>query len=234
MVKKHIKRLVAPKSWPINRKGTKFVTRPNSGAHPLERAMPLNLIIKLLLSYAKKTREVKKILNAGKILVDNAVRKDYKFAVGLMDVISIPETNEFFRLILNKKGKFILQSLNKEESNIKPCKVIGKTILKKKKIQLNLFDGKNIIIEEDSYKVGDTVLYDLKDKKIKGVLKFGNGALIYLFGGKYTGTVATLQDIKSFYGSQPSMIKLKLKDGSEFETLKDYAFVVNDKMIKEN
>lgn len=233
MVKRHIKRLVAPKSWPISRKGSKFVTRPNPGAHPLERAMSINLLTKELLNYAKKTREVKKILNAGNILVDNTARKDYAFAVGLMDVISIPETDEFFRLVLNKKGKLVLQPLKKEESNIKPCKIIGKTILKKKKIQLNLFDGKNIITEEDNYKVGDTVLYDLRDKKIKGLLKFERGALIYLYDGKYVGTIATLQDIKAFYGSQPSIIKLKPKDGNEFETLKEYAFVINDKVIKE-
>ena len=150
-----------------------------------------------------------------------------------MDVISIPETDESFRLILNKKSKFILHPLNKNEANIKPCKIVGKKILKKNKIQLNLFDGKNILLEKDAYKVGDTILYDISAKTIKESLKFEKGALIYIVGGKYSGETGKLESVTNFYGSQPSIIKLKLKDGSEFETLKDYAFVVDNNTIKE-
>lgn len=233
MVQRHLIRLVAPKSWIISRKGNKFVTRPNPGAHPLERCMPLNLLIKDMLKYAKKTREVKKILNAKKILVDNVPREDFKFGVGLMDVISIPETDEHFRLLLSKNGKFFMQNINKSDANIKPCKIIGKKILKKKKVQLNLFDSRNVLVDKDNYNVGDTVLYEFSSKMIKGLIKFEKGALIYIMHGKYGGNVAVLENVTNYYGSQPSTIKLKSKEGSEFETLKEYAFVIDNSIIKE-
>ncbi len=233
MVQRHLMRLVAPKSWIISRKGSKFVTRPNPGAHPLERCMPLNLLIKDILKYAKKTREVKKILNAKKILIDNIPREDFKFGIGLMDVISIPETDEHFRLLLNKHGKFFIQSITKSNANMKPCKIVGKKILKKKKVQLNLFDSRNVLVDKDNYKVGDTVLYDLSSKTIKGLIKFEKGALVYIMHGKYCGNIAVLENVTDYYGSQPSTIKLKSKEGGEFETLKEYAFVINNDIIKE-
>src|SRR3989344_6450651 len=112
----HIKRLAAPKTWPIERKKTKWVTRPNPGSHPLERCLSLNFVLKEMLQYAKTSREVKKILNQEKISVDSKVRKDPHFPVGLLDVLTIKDTNEHFRVFLNKKGKLMLHKIKKEES----------------------------------------------------------------------------------------------------------------------
>lgn len=226
MGKGHLSRLNAPKNWHIKRKGTKWITRPNPGPHPIYRGISLNLIIKDILGYGKVTREVKKILNNKEILIDKKVRTDRRFPVGLMDTIEIPKTNEYFRLLLNKKSKFVLLPIKKEESNTKPCRIINKTLLKNKRIQLNLYDGKNIIVNKDNYKVGDTILLDLEKNTIKGSIKLEKGSLIYLTAGKHIGFVGTIKEVHSSNSLYPDKIVFESKD-HKYETLKKYAFVIN-------
>ena len=225
MVKNHLSRLAAPKTWPIKRKISKFVTRPKPGPHKLERSMPLLVIIRDILNYAKTSREVKKILNEGKIKINNKIRKDVHYPVGLMDTISIESNNEYFRVLFNKNGKLIIHPIQKEESTLKPLRIINKTCLKKKKIQLNFDDGRNIIIDKNNYKVFDTVLYDLQKNLIVSHFKFEKGALIYLIDGNQIGSVGVLQDIHTFKSSQPNRI-IFTKDKNKFETLEDYAVVI--------
>ena len=57
----HLKRLVAPKTWPIKRKGAIFVTRQNSRAKS-SYSMPLAVVLRDLLKVAEKSREVKRML----------------------------------------------------------------------------------------------------------------------------------------------------------------------------
>jgi|TARA_Y100000310_G_scaffold159627_1_gene159237 small subunit ribosomal protein S4e len=226
----HLSRLIAPKSWPIKRKNIKFIVKPSSGPHSLKNCIPLNILLKDSFNYANTTREVRKILNNKDILIDKFLRKDHRFPVGIMDVIDVPKTNESYRIFINKKGKFAFIKIDKENSNIKPSKIIGKTILKKKKVQLNLYDGKNILVDKDNYKVGDSLLLDLTKKKIKSHLKFEKDAVIYLTEGKYKGSIGKLEKIDEKL-TKP-MITIKTKDGS-FETNKKYAFVIGDNILKD-
>lgn len=225
----HLARLAAPKPWSIKRKNIKFITKPRPGPHNLKSSISINTVLKELLHYAKTTREVKKIINSDNLLVNGLIRKDHKFPVGVMDVIEFPKTKEYFRVLYNKKGKFILLPIKKEEVAIRPCKIINKTILKGKRVQLNLSDGTNIIVKEDSYKVGDSII--LSKNEIKSHLKFEKGASIYLVGGKHTGTTGILEGVHRLAGSQQDRIILKTVKET-FETLKEYALVVGkDKPI---
>ena len=144
MTKRHLFSLNAPANWPIERKKNVWITRPNPGPHPLNKCLPINILLKQLLKYARTAREVRTILNAGDIIIDNKVRKDYRFPVGIMDSISIKKTDENFRLFIDENNNYQLNKINKDEIKLKPCKIINKRILKKGKIQLNLYDGKNI------------------------------------------------------------------------------------------
>lgn len=223
MTKKHLKRLAAPKSWPIERKKTKFITRANPGPHKLKESIPLNIFFKDLLKYTNTTKETKLILNEGKILVNNIPRKSYKFPIGIFDTIQLP-TKEYFRLFYNKNGKFILHKITKEEVNIIPYKIVKKTLLKNKKIQLNFHNGKNILIEKDEYKPCDTVLLDDKNK-IKTHIELEKNVLIYLIAGKHISKTGILQSISKTENLQPDKIILKIKN-KNFTTLKKYAFVI--------
>ncbi len=230
MSKNHLKRLNIPKSWPIKkRKGIKFITKPLPGPHSLKTSIPINIVLKNILNHAKSTKEAKKILNAGKIFINNIVRKDHRFPVGLMDIISIPFLDKYYRLLYNEKGKFILQPVSKEVAKLKLCKIKNKTLLKGNKTQLNFSDGTNIIVPEDSYKVGESVL--LEGNKIKKHLKLEKNTLIFLTGGKYIGKIGTLEKISKSTFTTPAKIVFKLNN-KKFETLKKFAFAIDKEFIK--
>jgi len=219
MVKNHLKRLIAPKTWKIKRKGIKFIVRPNIGPHSLSTSMPITIVIRDLLGYAKTRREVKNILQNKEVLVDGIRRKDSSFPVGLFDVVRIKDTKEQFRVMLDNKGNIELLKIDEKGAGIKPYKIAGKTKTKKK-TQLNLFDGRNIILDKDEYKVGDTVVVDLSKKEIKTNIAFKKGSMVYLIAGKHTGSIGFIEDIAG------KKIIYKTEKGSVFETLKKYAFVI--------
>jgi len=217
----HLKRLAVPETWQISRKGAKFVTKPAPGPHTLQIGIPLNVILKDVLNYAKTTREAKKILNAGELKVDGKVMKSFKHPVGLFDTIELTGINEFFRVILSKKGKIELVKIKKEEARLKPCKIIGKTMVKGK-IQLNLYDGKNIFADKGQFKVGDTVLLSLPDKKIMKHSRLDKQVTIFLTSGKHIGETGSIEAVVG------DKIIYKNLNGDLIETLKKYAFIIGD------
>ena len=225
MVKNHISRLNAPKSWTLLRKETKWIARPLPGPHPINRSITINMVLKDLLGYAKTTREVRTILNKGLVKVDGTVRKNHKFPVGIMDVISFEETKEYFRVLLNKKGKIILLPIKKEESTLKPRKIINKTSLKKNKIQVNFFDGINLILKKGKFNTNDTVVFDLSKKETKEILPLEKGALIFIIDGKQVGKIGIVKEVEKRNGTQPAQI-IFTEDKNEMRTLKEYAFVI--------
>ena len=219
----HLKRINVPSTWPVERKSTKFITKPSPGPHRLEESMPLGVILREILKLGKEKREIKIILNDNKVLVNNKIRKTFDFPVGILDTLSIPDISKFYKLVYSTKGRLILKEINKEESNYKICKIIGKTILKKKKIQLNFYNGENLVIDKDIYKVRDSVI--LKDNKIVKHLQFEKNALIYLTGGKHIGNKGILVDIKKAPGFSKDIVVFKI-DNKLHETLADYSFIL--------
>jgi len=216
-------RLAAPKSWPIERKISRWILRPVCGPHAIKNCLPIGVILKEILKHSKTTKEVNFILNQGFVLVNNIVRKDKKFPIGLMDVFEIKPLNESYRMVFSKKGKLSLLKI--KDKGIRICKIIGKTTVKAKKTQLNLNDGRNILISKGDYHVGDSVVLDLAKQSIKDSLKLEKGAAVYLIGGKHIGYIGKVKDIIAANGLQKSKIVLDIA-GKEFETLKEYAFVV--------
>ncbi len=220
MVKNHLSRLNAPTSWGIKKKGIKFTTRPSAGAHTLKESLPLSVVVTTLLKYARTRREVKKILNEGKIFVNGKVRKDLGFGLGLMDVISVPSVQENYRLFYNRKGKFTLLALKEDEKDIRVVQIKNKKVIAHGKTQINNSDGTNLLLDKaGDYKTGDTLCLSLKDGKIKEHLSLKKGARVYISGGTKQGVVGTLEEMKE------KNIIVKTEEGN-FETAKRYAFVI--------
>lgn len=213
-----------PNCWPVKRKLNKWVTRPNPGPHPLKRCIPLSILIKDILNHAETTKEAKRIVNRKEILIDKKYVKESRHPIGLMDTIEIPKTKEYYRILLNQKGKFTIFPIKKEETEIKPCKIIGKKVLKKKKIQLNLFDGKNLLIDTKDYKVGDTVILNLSNKKIISHLKLDKNSKVYLTGGNNIGKIATIFELNKKGSKTITLTYEKQK----IKTSREYIFVIGD------
>jgi small subunit ribosomal protein S4e len=225
MVKNHLKRISAPKNWLLKRKAGKFVAKPLPGAHPLNASMTLNYLVIDVLNHAKTAKEVRKILHDKQLLVDNVVRGESKFSVGLMDVVEIPKLKEAYRISLDEAGRLTLVTIDDKEKNLKLLKIIGKTVIKKGKFQLNAHDGKNILVEKFEVNVGDTVVYDLTKKKIVKNLSLEKGAQVLLTAGKHVGRFGAVKEMVKEGPLQKKKLVFDM-DGTEFITSLNYAFVV--------
>jgi len=221
---KHQKRLNAPRALTLHRKERKWTVKPSPGPHPIESAIPLGLIVRDYLKLTDTLRETKKVLSEGAVLVDNTIRKDYKFPCGLMDVISIPTMKKDYRILFNQRAKLILVPIDSKEANWKLCRIENKTILKGKQIQLNLHDGRNHLIKKDEYKTGDILKILFKDNKIDDVYKLEKGNVSMIIGGSHIGETANIEQIEIVSSSRPNLAKMKGQ--KEFTTLQKYVFPI--------
>ena len=98
--------------------------------------MAAAVVLKELIPLAKTTGEVRKMLRAKDVLVDGKKIKEYKHSIGLMDVVSIPEIKEHFRILLDSHGRLFAHKITDKESSIKPLKIVGKRADSKSKFQI--------------------------------------------------------------------------------------------------
>lgn len=222
----HIHRLAAPKRYPILRKIAHYLIKVNPGPHSKKDSVPLLIALRDILKIVQTSREAKKVLNARKIYVDGVVRRDPKFPIGLMDVISIPDENKQFRVVFDKHGRISLIEIKDDEAKLKLCKIVNKKKIKGGKTQLNLHDGRNIIVEKDEFKTGDSLLIEIPSQDIKKHLKFEKDVFVYITDGTHVGEFAKISDFKQMPGPTPDRVVLTNPSGESFETLKKYVFVV--------
>lgn len=228
----HVARLSSPKNWKIPKKSTKWIVRPSPGPHPLNRCLPISIIIRDKLGYAETMKEVKKILNNGDVFVNHKVVRNLKYPVGIMDAINIKKFDESYLLLINEKGYLSLSKVKHGSDNARPLKIKNKTHIKSGKVQLNFYDGTNMVLpdrKQDKYSVGDSLLIDMKQKKIIRHLRLEKGAHVYLTAGKHVGKVGVVEDMKKNQLFEDTII---VKIGNEsIETLKSYAFVIEEKTL---
>lgn len=221
---KHMKRLAAPRVLRIKRKERILTIRSAPGPHPLEQAIPLGLIIRDYLGLCDTYKETRKIISNGDIFVDGIKRKNFKFPCGLMDVISIPKMRKNIRLLYDRNGKLTLVPISESDAEWKLCRIQNKTILKGKKIQLNLHDGKNKIVAKDEYKTGDVLKISFKENKIDDVYKFDKGVVSMIIGGTHIGEIANIDEIQVVASSKPNLARMKGE--KEFSTIAEYVFPI--------
>jgi small subunit ribosomal protein S4e len=218
MVKRHLKRINAPKTWKIQRRGIKFTTKTNPGGASAQLTMPVANVLKYELKVANSVKEVKHLVSTGEVLVNGKKISDYRNPVCFTDVISLPKANKNFRMIIGTDGILRFIPVSKEEASLKVVKIIGKTMVNGK-VQLNLLDGRNVFFEKHHYKVKDSLLITIPDQLVKEHLTFEKGALVLLYKGKHIGKIGKIQEIKG----NSIFVKTKTED---FETSTDYALVI--------
>jgi small subunit ribosomal protein S4e len=215
-MKAHLQRIAAPKSWVINRKAKKYVERPRPSGHSMSHSIPLTVVIRDLLKFAKTSKEVKYILQQGSVMVNGRKETRMKRAVGLMDIIEFAGLGKAYCVILDKAGKISLAEQKDKQGLL--GRISGKTTLKGARMQLNLSGGMNLIAAKDLYKTGDSILIG-PNGEIKDHFPIEKGALAYLVGGKHVGSVVSIDDIKD-------KVLIFRKDGQEFETPARFAFII--------
>ncbi len=220
----HQKRLSIPKSWKVGKKGYKWVSTTRPGPHSRVRSLPLGIIIRDVLKLVDNSREGKKILSEGKVLVDGIPRKDLRFPIGLFDVITLPLLNESYRMLQDEKGRLNLHKLNETQVN-KLCRINDKTILKGGKVQLNLSDGTNIL-GSNEYGTKDSLILSVPDKQIVKHLQFKVGNLAMVVGGQHSGELGKIKEIREVKSSRHNTVTIS--GDKEFETIEDYVIVIGE------
>jgi small subunit ribosomal protein S4e len=189
----HLKRQKSPKNWPIKRKGTKYVVRPNFNT---EKGVPVLIFLRDMLKLARNRKEVKKALHEKQVLLNNKPIRDDKNSVLLFDIISVIPTGKHYKLLLSKFGKFDFEEISGEKINQKIAKVIGKKILKNKKIQINLSDGNNFDYS-GNFKINDSAVFGFKERKISKIIPLKEKTKAIVYAGKHTGKEGIIEGINS-------------------------------------
>lgn len=219
----HLKRLLAPSFWRVPKKEKKWVVTPHAGPHPKLYSIPLSVILTHMINIADTTAEAKKIIRKGEIFVDGKRRKDYAYPVGLFDIISIPTTKKHYRVVPSTKGLKLIETSEKE-TNLKICRVDNKSILKKGKTQLNLHDGKNILVENGNYKTGDSLLLDLPSLKVIDHLPLEKGNVGIISHGTSAGRLGEIKQLMKGTMREPQKVVCEID--KEDRIVSKHGFIV--------
>ncbi len=194
MSKNHLKRINAPKTWPIERKSTVFIIRPRPSGHAMAKSLPLSIILRDVLGLARFTRGVRFILNTQEVLINGKRQLRPEASAGLFDLLSFPALKAHYRVTINGLNRLALLPVSGKEATLIPCRVTSKTALKGGRIQLGFHNGRTLLVTKDSYQVGGTVLLTLENRE-DAYFPFAEGAPVFIAGGKHVGTIGTLSRI---------------------------------------
>lgn len=236
--KKHLKRINAPKRWMLNKLGGTWAPRPSTGPHKLRECLPLILILRNKLKYALTRREVVMILMRRHIAVDGKIRTDPNFPCGFQDIITIEKTGEQFIVLLDPRGRFVLEK-TEGKVNTKLLRVKKLSKGTKSKVGANplihgqagavpfivTHDGRTIRYPHPDIRVGDVVKYNLETKEIEGFIKLQQGTLVTVSKGNNVGRMGTISRFESHPGSF-NIVHVKDKTGHEFATRLENVFAV--------
>jgi len=229
------KRLNTPAHLRIKRKHGKFFVKPSPGPHSSRNCLPLLHIVRDLLKIVPTHREAKKLIGLGNFKVDGKIVNDSNYPLGLMDVLSVETTNTHYRVLPDSHYGLILHEITEEEGTYKLCRLTNKTIIKGGQLQLNLHDGRNILIavkdpknpKEDVYSVNDALKISLEQEILKQIkLKIGNLGLIT--SGKNIGGIGKIIEISRKFGPKASTVTIEDKNGVEIQTSYDFIFPIGE------
>jgi small subunit ribosomal protein S4e len=222
----HVKRLAQPRRWKIPKQDHTWAPKPRPGPHAASDALPLVAAVRNLLEVADEAREAKQAVSDGRVLVDGTPCRDHRRALGFMDVVSIPDAEEHYRVLYDQHGRIALLAISEDDAESKLVRIEDKTVVEGGRTQLNLHDGRNVIVKEDDYATGDVIRITLPDQAIAEHFPREAGNPAYVTGGTHIGEIATVRDHTIVRSSSPNLITLEAE--TEFDTVEDYVFVLGE------
>ena len=231
-----LKRKPAPAFWPIHRKELPWVVKPSPGSHSLKKCLPLTMVLRDILCVAQTRKEAKLILDQGKVLLDGKICKQDDIPVGLMDVISIPDMDKYYRVMPSHKG-LVLNPISKEESKIKLFRIENKTTVHNG-IQIALHDGSNILVkvvdpknpQEVTHETFDVIKVAYPEKQVVQTLKTKEGNIAIITGGKNIGKQGKIVEIEKTEAKNRHQALVLIEDskGTRYQTILDFVFSIGE------
>jgi len=231
-----MKRKPAPRFWPIHRKELPWIVKPSPGAHSQDNCLSLALVLRDMLGIAKTRREGKMILAQGKVLVDGKVVAKDDLPVGIMDVISMPDASNYYRVYPSNKG-LILSPISKEEAAFKLVRVEDKTTVQKG-VQIALHDGSNLFVKvadpkhpsEVTNSTFDILKITLPEKQVVQSIKTKVGNMAVITGGKNIGKQGKIVEIEKTVAKKRRQALVVIEDanGARYQTILDFIFSIGE------
>jgi len=209
----------------LDKLGGVFAPRPSTGPHKLRESLPLVIVLRNRLKYALNRSDVTKIVMQRTIKIDGKVRTDSTYPAGFMDVITIEKTGDFFRVLYDVKGRFILHKISAEEATYKLCRVRRVQTGPKGIPFLVTHDGRTIRYPDPQIKVHDSIRYDIAKGKILDYIKFETGNLCMVTGGHNLGRVGVIVSRERHPGSF-DIVHVRDSLGHSFTTRLGNIFVI--------
>jgi len=225
--KQHLKRLYAPKDWFLSKLNGVFAPRPRAGPHKLRESIPLLVIIRNRLKYALNAKEAEMIVRQKFVNVDGRARIDKSYPAGFQDVVEIAKTGDRFRILYDVKGRFTLVKIDAAEAKIKLCKVIHSHTATHRIPVIITHDGRRIRYPDPRIHHGDTVVYNLAEKKIQDTLKFRVGKIAMITRGANRGRVGEITAIERHPGAF-DIVHVKDAGENTFATRATNVFVIGN------
>lgn len=210
--KNRLKRIAAPRSWDISRKGDRFVFKPLPGPHSIASSYPLGVVVRDLAGMAGTSKEVKLSTRTGKVAVDGRARQSPSFPVGLFDVVSVSAEGVSFRLVPSAKG-LLLSRVDSAEAGKKLCGIKSKSKTKGGHIQYGLHDGRSLVDDKLNLSPGDAVLLELPSQNMLDQVKMAKGSLGLVLSGDRAGQTGKILEVKQGTITRERMVKLSLAGG---------------------
>ena len=177
----------------------------------------------------------------------------HRYFIDDVDVITIPATNEHFRLLYDTKGRFTVHRIKPQEADVcvptaystlinrsinrsdwisfspslqyKLAKVKRVDVGAKGIPRLVTHDGRTIRYPSPDIKVNDTVKIDLATGKITDQIKFDVGNLCMITGGHNLGRIGVIERREKHHGSY-EIVHVKDAVGQKFATRLNNVFVI--------
>ncbi len=209
----HMKRLAAPRTWPLKRKASIFVAKQSAGAHSVEESMAAVTVLRDMIGVCDTAREAKRIIGNRELFVNGKAVKNPKMPVGFMDVVSVPKMDLAYRMLLTDKGKLTLVAIDAAEAGWELCRIEDKTVIKGGKFQLNLSGGRNIVLDKNDYKCGDSLKVSFEGQAIMEHYPLGENAVVIINEGSQAGSVKTVKAVSIIKGPAANIVQFT--DGTE-------------------
>ncbi len=163
------------------------------------------------------------------IAVDGQIRKDPKFPLGFMDVVTLVKTKTNYRLLYDCKGRFGLTKISPSEAEFKLCRVTKRAMGPKGIPYIVTHDGRTIRFPHPLIQARDTVKVNLASNQIVTYFKFEVGVKVMITGGNNIGRVGSIIRLEEHPGSY-EIIHIRDESGLEFSTRVKNVFVIGSKV----
>jgi len=229
---RHQKRLSVPKSWPVERKTATWTVKAGAGPHG-EAGVPLLIVLRDVLGYVDSRKEANYALNQDGVLVNGDVPSSVERPIGMFDILSFVEREEFYRVFPDEGGRLSLTPIDADAAGSRLGKIVRKTQVTGGDVQLTLHDGANIRVDADTeYATGDSLVIDNETKEIVAHFVYEEGALVTAVAGSHAGEIGTVDEITVTPGSGDNVVTVSQDDGG-FETIEEYVVVIDENFTED-